>query len=70
VSSDRDREREEAARRYLDEHGVWPDDEDAPKRGSGRRWTLPAGAVTAEHDERERSAPGVRRAPTSLVESR
>lgn len=26
VSGDREREREEEARRYLDEHGVWPDD--------------------------------------------
>lgn len=25
VEGDRDREREEAARRYLDEHGRWPD---------------------------------------------
>jgi drug/metabolite transporter (DMT)-like permease len=27
VSSNRDREREEAARRYFSEHGRWPDDE-------------------------------------------
>jgi hypothetical protein len=26
VEGDRDREREEAARRYLDEHGRWPDE--------------------------------------------
>jgi hypothetical protein len=25
VEGDRDREREEAARRYFDEHGHWPD---------------------------------------------
>lgn len=51
VSSDRDREREERARRYLDEHGEWPED-DEPRRG--RRWTLPAGVVTAEDEEAER----------------
>jgi drug/metabolite transporter (DMT)-like permease len=27
VTSNRDREREEAARRYFSEHGRWPDDE-------------------------------------------
>ena len=35
VSGDRDREREEEARRYLDEHGVWPDDE-PERRGNAR----------------------------------
>jgi hypothetical protein len=69
VSSDRDRDREEAARRYLDEHGVWPDDEDAPNRTSGRRWTLPAGTLTAEQEERERSAAAVRRASVSVMQS-
>jgi hypothetical protein len=54
VSGDREREHEEEARRYLDEHGVWPDDEDAPKRTPRSRWTLPAGIVTAEQEERER----------------
>lgn len=52
MSGDRDREREEQARRYSDEHGVWPEEEERP---SGRRWTLPAGVVTAEK-ERERRA--------------
>lgn len=51
VSGDRDREREEDARRHFDEHGTWPDDEEAPSRVSGRRWTLPDGVVTAEQDE-------------------
>lgn len=55
VSGDRDREREEEARRYFDEHGVWPEDEEAPSHVSERRWMLPAGAVTAEQEERERS---------------
>lgn len=27
ATSDRDREQEEAARRYLDRHGRWPDDD-------------------------------------------
>ena len=51
VSSNDDREREEQARRYLDEHGVWPDEERPP----GRRWTLPHGIVTPEDEERERA---------------
>jgi hypothetical protein len=50
VSGDLDREREEAARRYFDEHGFWPDE--AP-RGGGRTWTLPPGVVTPEQEERE-----------------
>jgi hypothetical protein len=59
VSGDRDREREEQARRYFDEHGAWPDDEEAPVPSSGRRWVLPRGAVTVEHEGREgRSASG------------
>lgn len=53
VSGERDREREEEARRYLDEHGHWPaDDEKEPV--SWRQWTLPAGVITAEQEERER----------------
>ncbi|MFL5859903.1 MAG: hypothetical protein ACJ780_03865 [Solirubrobacteraceae bacterium] len=28
VTGDRDREREEDARRYFDQHGLWPDDEE------------------------------------------
>lgn len=35
VSGDREREEEEAARRYLDEHGHWPDEE-RPPSGSKR----------------------------------
>ncbi len=50
VSGDREREREEQARRYFDEHGVWPDD---PGRVQ-RQWRLPAGAVTREQEERRR----------------
>ena len=49
VSGDREREQEEEARRYFDEHGVWPDDEPT---SAGRRWTLAPGVVTPEHEER------------------
>src|SRR5579875_4001701 len=51
ASGDRERALEEEARRYFDEHGVWPDEEERPR---GRSWTLPAGAVSAEQEERER----------------
>jgi hypothetical protein len=44
VSSNVDREREEDARRYFDEHGKWPEDETR----RGRRWTLAPGVMTAE----------------------
>jgi hypothetical protein len=47
VSSDEERAREEEARRYFDEHGVWPEDP-PPKE---RRWRQPVGIVTPE-DER------------------
>jgi hypothetical protein len=48
VSGDRERQQEEEARAYLEEHGVWPEDE--PQR-TGRVWTLPAGAVTYEQEQ-------------------
>jgi hypothetical protein len=48
VSGDREREREDEARRYLDEHGVWPDDDEAHTRTRARRWVLPQGTVLAE----------------------
>jgi hypothetical protein len=51
VSGEREREQEERARVYFDEHGVWPDEEDRP---SGRKWTLPAGVVTPEQEQRRR----------------
>jgi hypothetical protein len=47
VSGDEERRREEDARRYLDEHGEWPEDP-PPKR---REWTLPPGVVMPEHDQ-------------------
>lgn len=52
VSGDREREREEEARRYLEEHGVWPDEEEPH---AGRRWTLAPGVLTPE-DEAEQSS--------------
>lgn len=37
VSGDREREQEERAREYFDEHGVWPDEEPSTGRtGAGR----------------------------------
>lgn len=51
VSGDREREREEKARRYFDEHGVWPDEETKP---SEREWRLASGVVTPEQEERQR----------------
>ena len=50
VSSNRDREREEDARRYFDVHGEWPEDE--PRRARG--WTLAPGVMTAEDDQPDR----------------
>jgi hypothetical protein len=50
VSGDRERVREEDARRYFDEHGEWPED---PVR-EPRPWRLPAGVVTAEQEEQAR----------------
>lgn len=50
ASSDREREQEERAREYFDEHGVWPEDE--PR--ASRPWTLAPGTVTPEDEERAR----------------
>lgn len=47
VSSELDRQHEDQARVYLDEHGDWPEDELTQPR---RRWVLPAGAVTFEQE--------------------
>ena len=51
VAGDEDRAREEEARRYFDEHGVWPDD---PPAAKSRRWNLPAGVAPPEDDETRR----------------
>lgn len=50
VSGDREREREEEARRYLEEHGVWPADDQAEPRTHTRRWVLPQGVVLPEQE--------------------
>ncbi len=47
LSSEADREEEERARNYFDEHGEWPEE----KPAQGRRWTLPAGVVTYEQEQ-------------------
>jgi hypothetical protein len=52
LSSERDRLDEERARRYFDEHGVWPEEE---ARQPGRRWTLPRGVATPEAEAAQRS---------------
>ena len=51
VTSNLDREREEAARRYLEEHGEWPEDDITPRR---RSWTLAPGVVTFEDEQQAR----------------
>jgi hypothetical protein len=48
VSRDRERAREEEARRYFDQHGEWPDEK---AKSPGRQWNLPRGVVTAEQEE-------------------
>jgi hypothetical protein len=54
ASGDRERQREEDARTYYDEHGEWPDEEER----QGRKWTLPAGVVTYEQEQRRRRERG------------
>lgn len=54
ASGDRERQREEDARTYYDEHGEWPDEE----QRQGRKWTLPAGVVTYEQEQRQRRERG------------
>lgn len=62
VSGDREREREEEARRYLDKHGVWPDGEERQTRGRTRRWVVSGGVVLAEQERADRPA-GASRVP-------
>jgi hypothetical protein len=52
VSGDRERQTEEQARVYFDEHGEWPEEEE---RGAGRKWTLAPGVATLEDEAPERS---------------
>ena len=56
VSGDRDREREEEARRYLDEHGLWPDDEEESRERGAEPVTQPDQVVSAELEERRSKA--------------
>jgi hypothetical protein len=51
VSGDKEREAEERARAYFDEHGEWPEEED---RVRGRKWTLAPGVRTPEDEAGER----------------
>ena len=51
VSGDRERAQEEEARRYFDEHGVWPDEDPWPR---ARHWNIAPGTVTAEQEDEER----------------
>jgi hypothetical protein len=53
VSGDEDRVREEQARRYFEEHGEWPEEEE---RRHGHRWTLPVGVATLEDELRQRES--------------
>jgi hypothetical protein len=53
VSSELDREREEEARAYFDEHGDWPEDEPARP---WRTWVLPVGVVTLEQELAQQAA--------------
>jgi hypothetical protein len=50
VSGDLEREDEERARRYFDEHGEWPEEE----ASTGRKWRLAPGVRTLEDENRER----------------
>jgi hypothetical protein len=48
VSGDREREEEERARAYFDEHGEWPDEEVKVRE---RKWRLAPGVPTLEDEE-------------------
>ena len=54
VSGDKEREAEERARAYFDEHGEWPEEVETK---TGRRWTLPAGVRTLEDEARDPEPP-------------
>ena len=51
VSSDREREDEERARAYFDEHGEWPEEQVKVRE---RKWSLAPGVRTLEEEEEER----------------
>lgn len=48
VSGDREREQEERARDYFDEHGEWPEEEERVRE---RKWRLAPGIRTLEDEE-------------------
>ena len=51
VSGDREREEEERARAYFDEHGEWPEEEAKVRE---RKWRLAPGVRTLEDEEQAR----------------
>jgi hypothetical protein len=51
VSGDREREQEERARAYFDEHGEWPEEEERVRE---RKRKLAPGVQTLEDEETER----------------
>jgi hypothetical protein len=51
VSGDRERDREEWARAYFDEHGEWPEEEEKVRE---RKWRLAPGVQTLEDEEAAR----------------
>ena len=51
VSGDRERETEERARAYFDEHGEWPEEEERVRE---RKWRLAPGVHTLEDEQAER----------------
>jgi hypothetical protein len=50
VRGDEERDREEEARAYFDEHGEWPPEEERP---AGREWSLPINVAMPEDDRRD-----------------
>jgi hypothetical protein len=51
VSGDRERDEEEQARAYFDEHGEWPEEK---QKVRARKWSLAPGVRTLEDEEAER----------------
>jgi hypothetical protein len=54
VTGDREREEEERARVYFDEHGEWPEEEVKVRE---RKWRLAPGVQTLEDEEDRRRQP-------------
>jgi len=53
LQGDLERDREDAARAYFEQHGRWPDEE---KRAARRGWRLPEGIATPESEAEEARA--------------